>query len=109
MDLSSSRLYKHLLNNRRYENFYRDTFDIYFYINGFDKALINDTQTINENEKWVYDFLIFAREYLNQNFELENIPLWYNHIGEIIFKIEPDSKKGIDLFYKILDLFVKRQ
>jgi hypothetical protein len=66
--IKSSKLFKSLNDLRKYENVFRDAYDIYFYISGYDRAILL-SETNDENEEWVYSFLVFIRERLHDMYE----------------------------------------
>jgi len=107
MSIKSSRLIELLQYYRKFENFFRDAYDIYFYIYGYHQALENNYLSQENREDWVYNFLVFIRERLEEIYSPNEFRLWYNHFGEMIYQVEVDREKGVKLFYKLLDEFVE--
>lgn len=105
MEILNSHLYKLLRYWQRFENGFNNVNEVYFLIYGYYTFMHNESLPKNLTETWIDDFFIYISTELKKSFypdeELRNV-----HFGEIIQEFIPDEKKGVDLFYQILDKYI---
>lgn len=103
-----SYLYKLLRFWQRFENGFNNVNEIYFFIYGYNSFMRQENVPKELFEDWIYDFFAFLSNRLRQMFypleEERNI-----HFGMVINEYINDDKKGVDLFYTLLDEFIAQK
>jgi len=101
-----SDLYKALRFRQKLNDFVNAN-EAYYFMFGYSTAQSKNGIPKELYEEWIFSFMKFIEKRLKDYFYPEKDGIRSVHFGEIINEHIYDSRKGVDLFYKILDEFVE--